>query len=201
MSSFDALKKFLPDGNFTPLFDRWLGKHAFDLSITRPRKSKLGDFRPPQKGNRPKITLNGNLGPHQFLTTFVHEAAHLIAWDQYGRKAAPHGAEWKAIFSGMLLELLAHQEWDPAYAKALQKHARSPKAAVGADPKLQQVLLQLDGEVDQLLLSQIRPGEAFQFKDRSFIFKEQRRTRALVEEVGSTKLYTIPLVARVERLE
>ena len=74
---FDPLLPYLPEGDFIPLLKKWLEHEKFELILHRPRATKLGDFRPPRKGNIAKITLNSNLGPYQFLTTLTHEIAHL----------------------------------------------------------------------------------------------------------------------------
>ena len=200
MAQFDDLLPFLPAGDYEPLFSKWLEGLNYQIAISRPRKSKLGDFRPPRLGQIARITMNADLGPYQFLTTLTHEIAHLIAWEKYGRRAAPHGKEWKAIFREMLIELAQHQAWPETYSRALLKHAKSPKAAVGADPHLQQTLLVLDESTD-LLLQSLGAGAQFTFKGRYFRYDEKRRTRALVTELGTKKQYTIPLVARVERID
>ena len=191
----------LPTPEVLPLIEEWAREYSFELKITRPRSTKLGDFRPPRPGQIAKLTLNGNLGPYQFLTTLTHELAHLIAWERYGRRAMPHGKEWKTIFSAMLTELERYCDWPVAYSTALKKHAKSPKSAVGGDPLLQQTILKLDGMDDQLLLQELAPGDAFVFKNRAFTFSEKRRTRALVVEHGTKRQFTIPLVARIERLD
>ena len=200
MAQFDDLLPYLPAGDYEPLFSKWLKGLNYQIAISRPRKSKLGDFRPPRLGQIARITMNADLGPFQFLTTLTHEIAHLIAWEKHGRRAAPHGKEWKAIFREMLIELVQHQTWPENYSGALLKHAKSPKAAVGADPQLQQTLLALDGSTD-LLLDSLGKGAKFTFKGRHFKYDEKRRTRALVTELGTKKQYTIPLVARVERID
>lgn len=200
MAQFDDLLPYLPAGDYEPLFSKWLEGLNYQIAISRPRKSKLGDFRPPRLGQIARITMNADLGPFQFLTTLTHEIAHLIAWEKYGRRAAPHGKEWKTIFREMLIELAQHQAWPENYSRALLKHAKSPKAAVGADPHLQQTLLILDESTD-LLLQSLGAGARFTFKGRHFRYDEKRRTRALVTELGTKKQYTIPLVARVERID
>ena len=200
MAQFDDLLPYLPSGDYEPLFSKWLEGLNYQIAISRPRKSKLGDFRPPRLGQIARITMNADLGPFQFLTTLTHEIAHLIAWEKYGRLAAPHGKEWKAVFRQMLIELAQHQAWPENYCRALLQHAKSPKAAVGADPYLQQTLLLLDKSTD-LLLQSLAAGEEFTFKGRHFQYDEKRRTRALVTELGTKKQYTIPLVARVERID
>lgn len=195
---FDPLLPYLPEGDFIPLLKKWLEHEKFELILHRPRATKLGDFRPPRKGNIAKITLNSNLGPYQFLTTLTHEIAHLKVWNAYARRAAPHGLEWKTVFGEMLQELAHYQRWPEVYLAALLKHAIRPKSSVGADPYLQKVILQLDHNSDVFLLQDVPNGANFLFKGRAFKRLEKRRTRALVFEISSGLKYTIPLVAQVE---
>ena len=195
---FDPLLPYLPEGDFIPLLKKWLEHEKFELILHRPRATKLGDFRPPRKGNIAKITLNSNLGPYQFLTTLTHEIAHLKVWNAHARRAAPHGLEWKTVFGEMLQELAHYQTCPETYLAALLKHAIRPKSSVGADPDLQKVILQLDHNSDVFLLQDVPNGANFLFKGRAFKRLEKRRTRALVFEISSGMKYTIPLVAQVE---
>ena len=142
--------------------------------------------------------MNGNLGPYQFLTTFVHELAHLITWEKYGHKAAPHGKEWKQCFGALLISLAEVHPWPEVYKKGILEHAARPKSTVGSDPGLQSILLQLDGKGDEVLLQDLAPGDEFHFKTRRFRYQERRRTRALVLDLGNKILYTIPLVACID---
>ena len=82
MAQFDDLLPYLPSGDYEPLFSKWLEGLNYQIAISRPRKSKLGDFRPPRLGQIARITMNADLGPFQFLTTLTHEIAHLIAWEK-----------------------------------------------------------------------------------------------------------------------
>lgn len=196
--NLQPLLPYLPSAEVLPLLEKWLKNEAFDLAVHRPRATKLGDFRPPRKGARAKITLNSNLGKYQFLTTLVHEIAHLKVWNAYGRKAAPHGIEWKTMFGQMLIEMAEQCDFPKEYRSAILNHAARPKSAVGGDPQLQKVVLNLDSGNEILLLGDIQNGEVFSFKGRYFKKLEKRRTRALVEEVGSKRQFTIPLVAQID---
>ena len=55
--------------------------------------------------------------PYQFLTTFVHELAHLIIWEKYGHRAAPHGKEWKQCFGALLISLAEVHPWPEVYKR------------------------------------------------------------------------------------
>lgn len=192
------LLPYLPTPEVLSLLQNWLDNENFQLEIHRPRATKLGDFRPPRRGATARITLNSNLGPYQFLTTLVHEIAHLKVWNKYQRSAAPHGKEWKKQFGEMLTELANNYPWPTEYDDALRKHAAKPKSAVGGDPQLQKVILTLDGGTAPTLLGDLEDGSVFYFKGRKFKKVEKRRTRALVVEEWSGKQFTIPLVAQVE---
>ena len=116
---FSTIQPLLPTGDVLPLIEAWTAPYDFDLKITRPRKSKLGDFRPPKPGKRSSITMNEDLGPYQFLTTFVHELAHLITWEKYGHRAAPHGKEWKQCFGALLISLAEVHPWPEVYKRQI----------------------------------------------------------------------------------
>jgi hypothetical protein len=195
----EPLRGYLPPGISLELFERWLSEEPCALKIKAPRSTKLGDFRPPRPGALPGITLNSDLRPYQFLTTFVHEIAHLITWNAFGRKAAPHGTAWKSQFGEMLRELATDSSLDERYRTAILRHAERPKSHTGADLNLYSTILELDHHNVALLLKDLSPGEDFRFRQREFSFIELRRTRALVSEKGSGKQFTIPLLAEVER--
>ena len=99
---FSTIQPLLPTGDVLPLIEAWTAPYDFDLKITCPRKSKLGDFRPPKPGKRSSITMNEDLGPYQFLTTFVHELAHLITWE----KLRPQGRSTRQRVETMLRSII-----------------------------------------------------------------------------------------------
>lgn len=192
------LATYLPENTSLELFQHWLEREEFALQLKKPRASKLGDFRPPQKGQKPTITLNSNLKPYQFLTTLVHEIAHLKTWNTYGRKAAPHGVEWKSCFAQMLIELSRDPALHPNYKEAILRHSQRPKSNTGADMNLQKVILGLDEVNPVALLGELGPEDEFVFRNRRFKYLGKRRTRALVEELSTGRQFTIPLVAQIE---
>ena len=70
-------------------------EYHFLFRITAPRKTRLGCFKGVRYGARPIIHINSDLGQYTFLLVFLHELAHLVVMKKYGRKAKPHGVEWK----------------------------------------------------------------------------------------------------------
>ena len=100
--SINVLEQFLPE-NTLPFLQKWFGDYPCHLKITKNRNSKLGDYRKlPDKSHQ--ITINGTLEPQLFFFVLTHELAHLIAFENFGRKISPHGMEWKQTFREMLQE-------------------------------------------------------------------------------------------------
>src|SRR6266699_2864927 len=93
-----ALAAYLPDGSFENVV-HYLHQHRVHLTVTRERKSVLGDYRNAVHGKNHRITVNGNLNKYAFLITLLHELAHLLTYEKYGHRIQPHGAPWKSEFS------------------------------------------------------------------------------------------------------
>jgi len=62
------------------------------LKIVNERVTRHGDYRRTAEGQH-QITINATLNKYRFLITFVHEIAHLVAFEKYGRRIKPHGEE------------------------------------------------------------------------------------------------------------
>ena len=69
--------------------------HKVQFILSKPRKTKLGDYRSIPNKNLFIITVNNDLNPVQFLVTALHEIAHHVTWIKYIRFVKPHGKEWK----------------------------------------------------------------------------------------------------------
>lgn len=75
-----------------------LRSEPVQLRISRPRKTKFGDYRFPDKTGRHRISVNANLNPYAFLITLIHEMAHLKAFKDFDKTIKPHGSEWQSTF-------------------------------------------------------------------------------------------------------
>jgi hypothetical protein len=103
---------------------------AVDLRVVRPRRTKLGDHRPPPAPLRPhRITVNADLNPYAFLTTLLHEVAHAATWERHRggflrrRRLRPHGAEWKREFSAVLAPVVEAGVFPDDVATGAPSHA------------------------------------------------------------------------------
>ena len=138
------------------------------------------------------------MNPYAFLVTYLHEVAHLVTFDEHGRKAAPHGTEWKNNFKRVAQPVLNQQVFPETVFIALQNYFKNPKAASCSDPVLYNILRQFDGPTDLIPLSQIKVGDIFDFQGKEFQKLEKKRTRSVCLEVKTNRRYLISEIARVK---
>lgn len=113
------LTKYLPERAVGPCFDL-IQQHGVHLKIVNERVTRHGDYRRMPDG-RHRITVNASLNKYRFLITLVHEIAHLVAFEKYGRGIKPHGSGVEANLS--ILDVALYQARDisfPAVAFAGQ---------------------------------------------------------------------------------
>src|SRR5678815_2286866 len=96
-----TLADYLPANSFEQVAE-YLTRYKVHLTITRQRRSVLGDYRNAVHGKNHRITINGNLNSFAFLITLLHELAHLLAFEQFGNRIYAHGSEWKQVYSRLL---------------------------------------------------------------------------------------------------
>ena len=80
----DILKKYLPERAVSPCLEL-IQDTQVHLKIVNERVTRHGDYRRMQDG-RHQITVNASLNKYRFLITLVHEIAHLVAFEKYGRR-------------------------------------------------------------------------------------------------------------------
>lgn len=200
---FKVLQNFLPENTFEKVAE-YMRLYPLHLSITRERKSVMGDYRPPATGeNRHRISINGNLNPYSFLITLLHEIAHLYAFTQYQHKIMPHGEEWKNIFKKLLADFLHNQVFPKDVADALQRYLHQMKASTCTDPHLYKVLKKYDDDTKGLLfLDEVPFGKPFATLDgRTFQKTEKLRTRYKCKEIKTGHTYLIPSIVEVKLIE
>ena len=170
---------------------KWLSRYPARLKVSKPRKSKLGDFRTRDKKSLPTISVNGNLKPYSFVVTFAHEVAHLIDYTKRQTLRNPHGTTWKAEYTRLLNELLEHEVFPFEIKHAIRSHADRPKAASCSDPELMELLRIFDDEPG-LTLKHIPEGSTFVLNgNRIFKKGSLRRTRYKCTELSTGKTYLV----------
>ena len=125
-----------------------LSREGIRLVIHRGRNTKLGDFRPGPNGAPARISVNGNLNVYAFLIVFLHEYAHWQVHTRFGRRADPHGQEWKQAFGWLLRHFCHAQCFHPVLRDAIEEYSLEVAAAGLGSPKLQRLLTLFDPEPD-----------------------------------------------------
>lgn len=197
------LSKHIP-ANSLPYCLRLWEEKPFNFTISKSRKSKLGDFRYRRDRSIQTITINGDLNPYQFLLTFIHEVAHLHTFLNFGIEIAPHGQEWKQTFQKLISPLLSVQVFPRDLLIPLQRHMRAPKASSAQDLFLMKEMSKYDLQKDletHSFLSDLQLGITFELEGRVFKKGETRRTRVLCEEIKTEKKYLITHLAKVKVIE
>lgn len=193
----NVFERFVPAGAVDYCHQLW-NHLGFEFQIKKSRQTKFGDFRylPDQK--KYIITINNDLNPFAFLVTYLHEVAHLVTYREHGRKADPHGAEWKHAFRKVSAPVMNETVFPEPVLIALTGYFKNPKASSCSDPTLYNVLRRFDAPDDLLPLSKLAVGSLFQFNDRIYRKLEKRRTRSVCEETTSKRKYLIAEIARVK---
>ena len=200
--SFEALKHYIPEGTFDLVMPMIL-HYKVHLVVTRERKTKLGDYRNAHYGKNHRITVNGNLNQFAFLITLIHELAHLLTFEQFGLKVAPHGREWKRIYGELLKDFLSSGIFPQDLAQELVSILHNPAASSCAEDGLTRILRKYDTHKRHLhLVEELQVGDRFLIKGgKLFERREQVRKRIKCLEIGSGKMYLFSPLYEVKKLD
>ncbi|WP_290792221.1 SprT-like domain-containing protein [Flavihumibacter sp. UBA7668] len=184
------LSHFLPEGSFE-LIVRYLLHYKVHLTVSRDRRSLLGDYRHAHQNRNHRISVNGNLNPYSFLITLIHELAHLVTFEQYSHRVQAHGKEWKQLYRQLLEQFLGKQIFPQDVETALLTSLHNLPASSCADEPLMRVLRQYDHPDDkQLLVEEIPEGALFEIEGgRIFRKGKKLRKRYQCKELATGKLY------------
>lgn len=198
---FITLAAYLPTGTESIVVEL-LHKHTVHLTITRERRSLLGDYRHRTSAENHRISVNGNLNKYAFLVTLLHELAHLLTFEQYGNKVNAHGVEWKHCFS-QLLQTLVSKQLIPADIEAeLLRTLRNPGASSCTESELIRVLRKYDlPKAGHCLLEELPAGALFKIRDGRIFYKDAKlRKRYKCQEQATGVYYLFSPVYEVEKI-
>jgi SprT protein len=197
--SLELLERFLPASTLSYIEELLKDQHLM-IKVTRQRKTRHGSFRAGNKREASVIHISGSLNPYAFLFTLIHEIAHLKAWELYGRKVAPHGKEWKNIFSNLMQPLLNENVFPTDLLLQLKKHMAYPKASTGSDLELSRLLKKYDSQENSLpFIEDIPTGSCFEWRGgRVFRKEEKLRKRYRCIEIKTKKVYLFSPLAEVK---
>ena len=193
------LQQFIPEASAERMLE-YLHQYKVHLTITRERKTILGDYRHATIFQHHRISINGNLNKYAFVITLIHELGHLITFMQYGNKVQSHGKEWKLAYRKILEDFIRLNIFPDDILHTLKKSLHNLPASSCADESLIRVLKKYDERPNDLLLvEQLTEGDLFRI-DNGKIFKRGKkiRKRFQCEEVDTGKLYLFSPVYEVK---
>lgn len=194
----DALKKYIPE-EYIPYVMELMFSEKLAFRISKPRKTKAGDYRPPYKGEPHRISINGDLNPYAFLITTIHEFAHMTTYIKYGGHVKAHGAEWKSEFKRLLIPVLEKNELPLEIEAALKRSLQNLKASSCTDIHLTRAL-KMHNEIDEsvVLLENLGNNQYFRLGKNTYQRGILRRRRYLCKEINTGKHYLVNRLAEVE---
>lgn len=196
----NVLAKYVPEGTATGIWQFIVDKKV-KFRIAKPRKSKLGDYRPPHGKHGHRISVNADLNQYAFLITVVHEFAHLVVWEEYRNRKAPHGKEWKNTFRGLLTPYMNSQVFPPDVQEAVVNYINNPAASSCADVDLSRALNRYN-RIQKIMLDDLPDGSSFKLKNNMVFEKGQKlRKRYKCLCLSNNKWYYVSGVAEVIPLD
>lgn len=191
--SIQSLQNYLPE-NTLPYLKKWFSNHYIHIKITKNRESKLGDYRK-LRDNSHEISLNSTLPPQLFFFVLTHELAHLLAFEKYGRKIAPHGAEWKHTFRNMLLESI--EVYEDNLKPIIINFSRSPKANFMASPDLVKYFEIRNQDDGSEYIHELKNGDQFIYRNEKYVLQSLIKKNYLCMHLASGRKYSFKPLARV----
>lgn len=193
----ETLKRYIPGQAVQPVFEL-IKNFGIHLMIVNERVTRHGDYRRKPDG-RHQITVNTNLNSYRFLITLVHEIAHLVAFEKYGRAIKPHGREWKHTFQLLMLPLLRPEIFPNKLLPLLARHFKNPKASSDTDAQLSIALKAFDPVNDKNYIFEIPYGSLFRIYNGKVFKKGNKRVKRYeCVERGTGKIYLFQPNAEVE---
>lgn len=193
----ETLAKYIPEHAVKPVFDLIVANQVH-LKIVNERQTRHGDYRRGHTGKH-EITVNSSLNKYRFLVTLIHEIAHLVAFEKFGRNIKPHGDEWKFTFQRLMVPFIRPEIFPGQLLPLLARHFKNPTASSDTDTTLSLALKQYDKENDKNYVFEIPYGSVFRIKNGKIFKKLAVRTKRFeCIEISSGKTYLFNPNAEVE---
>lgn len=194
----EQLRPFLPEHtvNYVATF---IIEKVVHFTVSKNRKSKLGDYMQPHNGRTHRISVNGGLNRYAFLITTLHEMAHLTTFEKYGNRVKPHGIEWKNEFKLISRPVLSDTELPVDITLALNNYLRNAKASSCSDDALYRVLKRYD-KGQKTLVEHLEIGSKFELNGKVFVKGKRLRKRFECQELSSRKMYRVLGLAEIEKI-
>jgi SprT protein len=194
--SIKVLQRYLPSGTENWVW-HFIQQHKVSFRISKRRRSKLGDFRPAQRNQPHRISVNGDLSEYHFFLTTLHEFAHLLTWETFRNKVSPHGDEWKTQYRNLVKPFLQNGVFPNQLKPLIQEHLVNLKSSSCADPNLYKALSSYENS-GTIYLEDLQIGEQFSIEN-GFVFTKGEKLRTYYKCTRSDgKVYRVSGVAAVK---
>ena len=195
----DVLYKYIPE-HAVPMCFELIKANNVHLKIVNERITRHGDYRRDTNGSH-IITVNFSQNKYRFLITLIHEIAHLVAFEKYGRRIKPHGDEWKMTFQRLMVPFIRPEIFPNNLLPLIARHFRNPKATSDTDTTLALALKQFDPINDKNYVFEIPYGSTFKIHNGKVFKKVALRTKRIeCLEIATGKVYLFNPNAEVELL-
>lgn len=196
----DTLARYIPEHAVKPVFEL-IVTNQVHLKIVNERQTRHGDYRRALNGKH-EITVNASLNRYKFLITLIHEIAHLVAFEKFGRNIKPHGEEWKITFQRLMVPFIRPEIFPQHLLPLLARHFRNPSASSDTDTTLSLALKQFDQQNDKNYVFEIPYGSVFRISNGKIFKKIAVRTKRFeCVEISTGKTYLFNPNAEVELLK
>lgn len=196
----EYLKRYIPEAAAARMLE-YLNLYQVHLTITRERRSILGDYRHATHYKNHRISVNGNLNPYAFLITLIHEIAHLVTFVEHGHRVAAHGREWKNLYARILHDFLHPAIFPNDILSALNKALPDLPASSCSDEDLMRILRRYDKENGLRMVEQLEEGSLFAIEGGKVFRKGKKlRKRYHCVEVASGRQYLFSAIYEVKPL-
>lgn len=197
--SFSALDKYLPAGSLD-LVRPLLLRYPIQLKISKPRKTKFGDYRMPKANEAHRISVNGDLNPYAFLITLLHEYAHLVTFQKFGSKIKAHGQEWQFCFKEIGMPFIEAGIFPDNLELAFRASLVRGHASSATDHQLLRVLKDYDSPEStkaRTFVEDLKQGALFELNGKVFRKGPKSRKRYKCEEIQSRRQFMVHPLAEV----
>lgn len=196
-----TLAKYLPELAVSPCYEL-IKVSQVHLKVVNERVTRHGDYRRRKDGNH-QITVNASLNKYRFLITLIHEVAHLMAFEKYGRHIKPHGLEWKKTFQHLMLPFIRPEIFPSQLLPLLARHFKNPKASSSTDAQLSIALKQFDEQQsEKTYVYELPIGCVFRIYNGKLFKKGNKRTKRYeCVELSSGRMFLFQPNAEVELIK
>lgn len=183
-----VLEKYIPESAVDAVYEL-IKSNRVHFKIVNERVTRHGDYRKNPDGTH-QITVNATLNKYRFLITTIHEIAHLVAFQKYGRQIKPHGLEWKHTFKMLMLPFINPMVFPTEVLPFLANHFKNPSASSDTDALLAMQLKKFDAPTDKVFVDELPLGSLFMIENGRIFKKGNLRVKLFAcTDIKNNKVY------------